>query len=120
VSQSSSKVVFLVISTRQACMMLLLSASDEITVERNRSCDTHIPQIINSSSSSDTRHQTIFVSIAAFRDAECQWTLRDMFLKAAHPDRVTAGVVWQVDPVDDAAFVRGWLAARGQPSFNGR
>eukprot|EP00775_Hariotina_reticulata_P013751 gene13751-13870_t len=59
-----------------------------------------------SASSSSSSHQTIFVSIAAFRDEECQWTLRDMFLKAAHPDRVTAGVVWQVDPEGDAAFVR--------------
>lgn len=48
----------------------------------------------------------IFVSIAAFRDAECQWTMRDLFTKAAHPERVFVGVVWQIDPVADAGFVR--------------
>jgi hypothetical protein len=48
----------------------------------------------------------IFVSIAAFRDEECQWTLRDLFLQATHPERVFAGVVWQVDPQADQAFTR--------------
>jgi len=49
---------------------------------------------------------TIFVSIAAFRDDECQWTLRDLFLQATHPQRVFVGVVWQVDPEADDKFVR--------------
>jgi hypothetical protein len=48
----------------------------------------------------------IFVSIASFRDAECQWTLRDLFVKSAHPERVFVGVVWQIDPVADAGYVR--------------
>lgn len=48
----------------------------------------------------------IFVSVAAFRDADCQWTLRDLFVKAAHPGRVFVGVVWQIDPEADAGFVR--------------
>lgn len=48
----------------------------------------------------------IFVSIAAFRDEECQWTLRDLFIKAAQPQRVFVGVVWQVDPQADHAFTR--------------
>lgn len=48
----------------------------------------------------------IFVSIPAFRDKECQWTLRDMFLKATYPERVYVGVVWQIDPVEDHDFVR--------------
>ena len=38
----------------------------------------------------------IFVSIAAYRDAEAAWTLRDLFLKASRPGRVSAGVHWQV------------------------
>jgi hypothetical protein len=41
----------------------------------------------------------IFVSIPAYRDAECAWTLKDLFLKADHPDRVFAGVAWQVSGV---------------------
>jgi hypothetical protein len=48
----------------------------------------------------------IFVYIASFRDAECQWTLRDLFVKAAHPERVSVGVMWQIDPVADADYVR--------------
>ncbi len=39
---------------------------------------------------------TIFVAIPAYRDPECAWTLRDLFLKAANPWRVFAGIVWQV------------------------
>jgi hypothetical protein len=57
----------------------------------------------------------IFVSIPAFRDEECQWTLRDLFVKAAHPQRVFAGVVWQVDPAADAALVRMAGGARVAP-----
>ena len=48
----------------------------------------------------------VFVSIAAFRDEECQWTLRDLFIKAAHPERVFVGVVWQIEPAADAGFAR--------------
>lgn len=57
----------------------------------------------------------IFVSIAAFRDEECQWTLRDLFLKAAHPQRVFVGVAWQIDPVADAHFVRVAGGSRTAP-----
>jgi hypothetical protein len=48
----------------------------------------------------------VFVSIAAFRDEECQWTLHDLFIKAAHPEHVFVGVVWQIDPGADAGFAR--------------
>ena len=44
----------------------------------------------------------IFVHIPAYRDRECQWTLRDMFERARHPDRVFAGVCWQTVPEEDA------------------
>jgi hypothetical protein len=43
----------------------------------------------------------IFVSIAAFRDPELQHTLKDLFDKAAHPERITVGLIWQFDPVFD-------------------
>ncbi|MBF0098551.1 MAG: hypothetical protein HQM04_13180 [Magnetococcales bacterium] len=42
----------------------------------------------------------IFVSVASYRDSETPWTLRDMFAKARHPERVYAGVLWQVAPED--------------------
>lgn len=31
---------------------------------------------------------TIFVQIPAYRDMECQWTVKDLFEKAEHPERV--------------------------------
>jgi len=43
----------------------------------------------------------IFVSIAAYRDPECQWTIKDLFEKAYLPDRVNVGICWQVLPEDD-------------------
>lgn len=44
----------------------------------------------------------IFVSIASYRDPECQHTVRDLFEKAAYPHRVSVGVCWQFDPIEDA------------------
>jgi len=41
------------------------------------------------------------VQIASYRDPECQWTLKDMFEKAANPARLFAGVVWQFVPGED-------------------
>lgn len=43
----------------------------------------------------------IFVNIASYRDPECQWTVKDMYEKATHPDRIFAGICWQFDPVED-------------------
>lgn len=44
----------------------------------------------------------IFVSIASYRDTECQWTVKDLFEKAAHPDRVFVGICWQFIRDEDA------------------
>jgi SAM-dependent methyltransferase len=43
----------------------------------------------------------IFVNIASYRDTECQWTVRDLFQKAAKPDRVFVGICWQFVPEED-------------------
>jgi|MDSY01.1.fsa_nt_gb hypothetical protein len=40
---------------------------------------------------------TIFVSIASFRDSECQHTLRDLFATAADPSRISVGVIGQYE-----------------------
>ncbi|GAB4817949.1 hypothetical protein N2152v2_004995 [Parachlorella kessleri] len=48
----------------------------------------------------------IFVSIASYRDSETQWTLLDLFEKAAQPSLLRVGVGWQVDWARDAGFVR--------------
>jgi len=37
----------------------------------------------------------IFVSVVSYRDPEAVHTLEDLFEKAAHPERVFVGVVWQ-------------------------
>jgi hypothetical protein len=39
--------------------------------------------------------ETIFVSVASYRDAQCMKTVQDMFAKATHPERVFIGVVEQ-------------------------
>ncbi len=49
-----------------------------------------------------TSRQRTFVAIACYRDPECQHTIRDLFEKAARPDRVFLGVVWQCDREKDA------------------
>ncbi len=43
----------------------------------------------------------IFVSIASYRDSECQHTVIDLFNKAKHPERIFVGICWQFDPLLD-------------------
>ncbi|KAJ1459658.1 GlcNAc-domain-containing protein [Pelagophyceae sp. CCMP2097] len=45
--------------------------------------------------------EKIFVSIASYRDRECQHTLRSLFAAAAKPGNVFVGVVAQYDPLLD-------------------
>jgi len=45
--------------------------------------------------------ETIFVSIASYRDPECQWTVKDLFSKAKHPERIFVGICWQCDKEED-------------------
>lgn len=52
-----------------------------------------------------TPADSIFVSIASYRDPECQWTIRDLFEKARRPDRVFVGLCFQfISPDDDDCF----------------
>ncbi|MDX2074577.1 MAG: GlcNAc-transferase family protein [Alphaproteobacteria bacterium] len=44
----------------------------------------------------------IFVRIASYRDSECQWTVKDLFEKATHPERIFVGICWQFDEKEDA------------------
>lgn len=47
----------------------------------------------------------IFVQIASYRDVECQHTVKDLFEKATHPERVFVGICWQfVKGEDDICF----------------
>ncbi|MBF0269927.1 MAG: methyltransferase domain-containing protein [Alphaproteobacteria bacterium] len=45
--------------------------------------------------------ERLFVAIASYRDPECQWTVRDLFLKAARPERIFVGICWQTVPEED-------------------
>jgi len=47
------------------------------------------------------REGTIFVSVASYRDDECSTTIRDLFEKAANPDRVFVGAVEQNKPGEE-------------------
>ena len=49
--------------------------------------------------------QRIFVQMVSYRDPECHHTLADLFAKATHPERVSVGLCWQYDPVEDAAMI---------------
>lgn len=48
-----------------------------------------------------TAAPTIFVLIASYRDKECQWTVKDLFDKAANPDQIRVGICWQSDREQD-------------------
>ena len=50
---------------------------------------------------SQTPLPRIFVQIPCYRDREGQWTIKDLFDKARHPERVFVGVCWQLDPETD-------------------
>lgn len=45
--------------------------------------------------------ETVFVSVASYRDAACPMTLRSLFENASHPDRVFVGVCQQNDETLD-------------------
>ena len=46
--------------------------------------------------------ERIFVSIAAFRDSETRWTVRDLLSKASQHERLRIAVVWQLDAASEA------------------
>ena len=55
----------------------------------------------------------IFVQIASYRDPDCQNTVKDLFEKAAHPERIFVGICWQfIKGEDDDCFRNA--VARGQ------
>ena len=45
--------------------------------------------------------ERIFVQIPSYRDTECQWTVKDLFDKAMHPERIFVGICWQYVPEED-------------------
>ena len=52
---------------------------------------------------------TIFVQVASYRDPDCQWTIKDLFEKATHPERIWVGICWQfVKDGDKACFLEAY------------
>lgn len=50
--------------------------------------------------------ETIFVSIASYRDPQCAYTLFDLFEKAACPFRIHVGVLEQNHPIEDRPILK--------------
>lgn len=50
---------------------------------------------------------SIFVQIASYRDPELRWTIKDLFAKAKHPERIMVGVCEQCFPDLDAEHIIG-------------
>ena len=59
---------------------------------------------------------TIFVSIASYRDPDCQNTVADLFAQASHPERVFVGICWQFVPGEDDECFSQPLACPDQVS----
>lgn len=60
----------------------------------------------------DENESTIFVSIPSYRDSECAKTVRDLFLKAQHPERIIIGICEQNYPTDEACVDSATLSSR--------
>jgi hypothetical protein len=82
------------IHTLNPTTLELKNTTISLQKETNR---IHVSDSITSEYSKDT----IFVSIASYRDAECKKTLFDLFYKADHPFRIFVGLVLQIYPTDD-------------------
>ena len=44
-----------------------------------------------------TNRPKIFVAMPSYRDPECQHTVKNLFEKAAYPERIFVGICWQYD-----------------------
>ena len=54
----------------------------------------------SSSSNDDIWKETIFVSVASYRDPECSKTIESIYEHATYPERIRVGIVDQID-IDD-------------------
>lgn len=60
----------------------------------------------------DENESSIFVSVASYRDPECAKTIKDLFLKARHPERIVVGICEQNYNMDDACVDPITLSSR--------
>jgi hypothetical protein len=49
----------------------------------------------------------IFVLIPAYRDRDCANTVRNLFARARWPSALSIGILWQLDPEQDAECLAG-------------
>ncbi|CAE8680220.1 unnamed protein product [Polarella glacialis] len=69
----------------------------------NQSSQWLDPEHVQQGKTSDL--PTIFVSIASYRDSQCQYTILDLFRQARHPERIVVGVCHQVAKEDEECFL---------------
>ncbi len=81
--------------------MLQDGAFAEPGARRHASSAPATPPAAETGDRMDADTATIFVSIAAYRDPDCQWTVRDLFEQASNPDRIRVGICWQFVPEED-------------------
>jgi hypothetical protein len=48
----------------------------------------------------------IFVQIASYRDPECEPTIRDLYAKAKHPERINVALCWQYKAFTDDSLLK--------------
>jgi len=58
----------------------------------------------------DENESSIFVSIASYRDSECQKTVRDLIAKARHPERLILGICEQNYSSDEPCVDTGTMS----------
>ncbi|CAN0484601.1 unnamed protein product, partial [Scytosiphon promiscuus] len=63
------------------------------------------PQFAPKSKSWANSDTKLWAGIASFRDSRCGQTLFNMFSKAEHPERITAGVVQQNEEGDESCLL---------------
>ncbi|CAN0082941.1 unnamed protein product [Discosporangium mesarthrocarpum] len=78
-----------------------------------------IPAEEDAVSSRYAKEGTIFVSIVSYRDPETTPTVTDLFERASNPDRVSVGIVWQLEEDEqDQEMLRETRAT--EPPTDGR
>jgi len=68
-------------------------------IDENDQNESNLP--LDNSNMEEVLLDTIFVSLASYRDPECKNTLIDLFTKAKYPERVFVGICQQNAPGDD-------------------
>lgn len=93
-----------------------LDRDHEVRIRWDERIPTHVSDarndsstfMINSSNSPDYHEESIFISIASFRDSELKYTLRDIFLQAQYPTRIFVGIILQIYDTDEDQELYGY------------